>query len=307
MPAERIVFSKPDDGAAPRVRLFGLGSAGCNMIEGTAFSTVAFSTSSADLERSHAERKVLIGAERLIGISGAKHGILHHIPSIAGHEIVDLFNNIDLAIVMCGLGGMTGSLGSGFFASVAAARSVPCIVLVATPFSAESTRRREAASSALGAIVKSANLCVEFDNDKLSSLAPNLPMFRAFGLMNNIMQRPIMDISAAVPRASVASFAKSLGTGNYGRFGLGLSRGDEKVEHVVSEAMSSPWFDYPISQSDCAIAIYSASDPWGREFEKILDGLERSLPVRRLYAGMYADGTLGDKIRLSLVLCRKRQ
>jgi cell division GTPase FtsZ len=248
-----------------------------------------------------------MGSERLIGISGAKHGILHHIPSIAGHEVVDLFNNLDLAIICCGLGGLSGSFGSRLFASVAAARGVPCLILAATPFSAESARRREAASGALDVVLKSANLCIEFDNDKLSILAPNLPMFRAFSLMNSIMQRPVIDICSAMPREEINTLARALGRGNYGRFGLGLSRGDERVQRVVSEALGSPWFDYPLAESEAALAIYSSSDPWDREFEKILDDLERSLPVPRLFAGMYADSTLGDKIRLSLVTCRRRQ
>jgi cell division GTPase FtsZ len=119
MADKRFRFSQFPDDQRARVKVFGLGSAGCNMIEGAPFSTVAFSTSSADLARSTAERKVMLGQDRLMGISQSSHSILKHLPSVAGHEVVDLFNNTDLAFLMCGLGGVSGSLGAKMFASLA--------------------------------------------------------------------------------------------------------------------------------------------------------------------------------------------
>ena len=288
-----------------RVKLFGLGSAGCNMIEGSRYPTFAFSTSSADLARSKADRKMLVGLERLVGMADAKHSVLRHVPSIVGHELVDSFNNTDLAIMFCGLGGMSGSLGAKLFSSIARAKDTPGIVLAATPFSAESMRRRELASKALGDVLSACTLCVEFDNDMLSSLAPNLPISRAFGLMNGIMQRPVIDMCSAMSRTDVSVLAQVLSDANYGRLGLGLGRGDERVKKVVDEALSSPWFDFPLQEASAAVVFYSASDPWEKEIGTISDHLSDKLPSARIVWGTYSDEGLKDRIRLSIILCRE--
>ena len=275
------------------------------MIEGAQFPTVAFSTSSADLARSHAERKLQIGPERLVGVTETKHSVLKHLPSIAGHEVADVLNNTDVAFMFCGLGGLSGSLGAKLFSSVAEARDMVDIVLATTPFSAESIRRRELASKVLRDLLKSSALCIEFDNDKLSSLAPNMPISRAFTLLNSIMLRPVIDLTSCMSRNDIQVLRQTVGESNHGRFGLGLGRGDERVERVVEEAVTSPWLDYPLSEARAAVAVYSAADPWDKEFDKIVALLQNRLPAARIATGFYADQTLSDRIRLSLVLWNK--
>jgi len=306
MPSTRFRFSGNASDQPPRVKLFGLGSAGCKMIEGVPFPTVAFSTSSADIARSHADRKMQIGPERLVGVISTQHHILKHLPSIAGHEVVDVLNNTDMAFLFCGLGGLSGSLGARLFSSVAEAKGIAHILLATTPFSAESIHRRELASKTLKELLASSTLCVEFDNDKLSSLAPNLPISRAFTLLNGIMVRPVMDLTSVMSRMDIGVLKQALGNSNHGRFGLGLGRGDERVERAVDEAFSSPWFDYPLPEAEVAVAVYSSSDPWDKEFDRIIALLESKMPSTRMVSGSYQDGSLKDRIRLSLLLCREK-
>ncbi len=306
MPNYRTRFFQSPDDQPIRSKLIGIGSAGCNIIEGVAYPTVAFSTSSADLTRSHAERKVLIGQDRLIGVSDSDPDIIRRLPSVVGHELLDVFNNTELAFLMCGLGGTTGSLGAKMFSTIAKAKGAMGVVFAATPFSAESYRRRDVASKTLNELEKRCALVVEFDNDKLSSLAPNLPLSRAFAILNSIMLRPVMDLSRTMARNDLGVFRQIVGDATAGRFGLGLARGDERVERVVEEAMSSPWFDYDLKQAAAVVAVYSAADPWDKEMDKILSGVEQKVPGTRTLWGMYADPSLGERIRLSILLCRKR-
>jgi len=304
MPNTIVKFSQFRDDPPLRMKLFGLGSAGCSMIEGAQYPTFAFSTSSADLSRSHAERKMLIGPERLVGVSDTRQSILKHLPSIAGHEIVDIFNNTDIAFMFCGLGGLSGSLGAKLFSSIAQAKGTAGVVLAATPFSAESTRRRELADKMLADILSTSTVCVQFDNDMLSSLAPNLPISRAFSLMNGIMQRPVIDVCSAMTRTDTVLLKQVIGGATHGKFGLGLSRDDDRSSKVVEEAASSPWFDYPLDEVSAAVAIYSSSDPWVKEADDICGQLVSRLPSARIAWGSYADPGLKDRIRLSLVICK---
>jgi len=306
MPPTVFRFTRATDDQPLRPKLFGVGSAGCNIIAGSRYPTVAFSTSSADIARSRSQRSILIGPERLVGVTETHRSVLKHLPSIAGHEVLDMFNNTDVAFMLCGLGGLTGSLGSRLLAAVCQGKGSACIVIAATPFSAESAHRREMASRSLDVLLTSSTLCIDFENDKLSSLAPNLPMSRAFALMNSIMMRPVLDLVSSMSRADVGTLRRALGEANHGRFGLGLGRGDERVEHAVSEAMSSPWFDYPLSEVEAGIVIYSSADPWDREEERIMTRVGESVPNARLAFGSYKDPTLGDRIRVSVIATRRR-
>lgn len=275
------------------------------MIEGLPFPRVAVSTSGADLDRAATDRRVLIGQDRLVGIYTSDTELVKHLPSVAGHEILDVFNNTDLAFLMCGLGGVSGSLGAKVFSSVAQAKNVMDIVLAATPFSAESARRRDFASRMLRELRESSTLCVEFGNDQLSTLAPHMPMSRAFKLMNGIMARPVLDLCASLPKTDMGRLRTMIGEASAGAFGLGLARGDGRVDRVVSEALSSPWFDFDMSEAVCAIVIYSSSDPWDKEMDAIVSLLRTRLPSASMLMGSYADPTLADRIRLSVLLCRK--
>jgi len=306
MPPKVLRFSGLARDQPLRVKLFGVGSAGCSIIDNSQLPTVALSTSSDDLARSHAQRKVLVGPDRLVGIASVRHGLLKHLSSAVGHEILDMFNNTDLAFLMCGLGGLTGSLGSQVLASVCSAKGIPCIAITATPFSAESIRRREMASKAIEGLLKSSTLCLDFDNDKLSSLAPNMPLSRVFAVMNSIMMRPALDLLSSIPRSEVSLLVQALGDSNYGRFGLGLGRGDERVERAVAEAMDSPWFDFPLSDAGAAVVVYSSADPWDREAERIIELTGARLPGATIAFGSYADPMLNDRIRVSAIVARKR-
>jgi len=305
MPNYRVRFSQSAEDQRVRTKLFGVGSAGCNIIEGAPFPAVAFSSSSADLARSHADRKVLVGQDRLIGVSDTGPELMRKLPSIVGHELLDIFNNTEVAFMMCGLGGVSGSLGTRLLSSIAHVKGATGIVLATTPFSAESIRRRELASEALRDILSVCSLCVEFDNDKLSSLGASIPLSRAFGLLNGIMLRPVIDLSATMSKGDIPAFRQTVGESTYSRFGLGLGRGDERVDRVVKEALTSPWFDFPIDGATAAIVIYSASDPWEKEAAEILSRLESSMPSSKIMWGAYSDPLLGDRIRLSLLVCRK--
>jgi len=305
MPNYRFRFSQSPDDVRARTKLFGIGSAGCNIIEAAPYPSVAMSTSSADLARSRAERKVLIGQDRLIGISDADPDLMRKVPSIVGHELPDMFNNTEVAFIMCGLGGTSGSLGAKLLSSIARAKGATGIVLAATPFSAESIRRREAASKALHDLLSISSLCVEFDNDKLSALGVNIALSRAFGLLNGIMVRPVIDLTQTLSRGDIPGFRQAVGDATYSRFGLGLGRGDDRVQRAVQEAITSPWFDFPLANVSTAIVIYSSSDPWEREASEILTRLEGSMPSAKILWGAYTDATLGDGIRLSLLVCTK--
>ena len=113
-----------------------------------------------------------------------------------------------------------------------------------------------------------------------------------------------MDLCSAMTRSDVGLLKHVVGGATHAKFGLGLSRDDDRSRKVVEEAVSSPWFDYPLEEVKAAVVIYSSSDPWQKEADDICSQLVSKLPSATIAFGSYADSALKDRTRLSLVICR---
>ena len=120
------------------------------------------------------------------------------------------------------------------------------------------------------------------------------------------MHRQMSDLASALDGNGVRAMREHAKDAGYGRFGLGIGRGDERVERAVDEAFSSPWFDFEMGDVVTAVAVYSAADPWDREEEMLLGAIRGRMGAARILHGSYRDGALGDRIRLSLLLMRQR-
>jgi cell division protein FtsZ len=288
-----------------RLRTYGVGSAGCNMVAASRFPSVAFSTSSADAERSGSERRLVVTTERLTGLYQTDSKITAQMPSVLGNDLLGLFGETDAAYLMSGLGGVAGSVGAVVLGQAARSRCPLTVSAVAMPFSAESERRRSFALKCSRRIMSSVDLCLVFTNDALSSLAPHMPLSKALDVLNGIMLRPAIEMSNVLGRANAGAFAEAIGSSSHGSFGLGMARGDDRVSKVIEEALASPWFDFAVADAEAAVAIYSAADPWDKELAGILEGLRVAIPSARIATASYMDAGLRDRIRLSLTLCRK--
>lgn len=304
MAGSTVTFSQFRGDAPIRAKMVGIGSAGCNMLERSPMPTVAFSSSQADLDRTTTEEKVLISPQRLVGLAQTDVSVIRQMPSVIEGEVGVDVDDTDLVFLMSGLGGLTGSVGTAVVSSFVRAKGPLAIALAAGPFTVESERRRKLASVYTRRIMADVDLMVEFGNDALSDLAPNMPLSRAFTIMNGIMHRPAMDMLAAGTRKDVKVLRETIRGAVRGRLGLGLVRGDDRVSRLVAEALSSPWFDFEPHETEAAIVIYSAADPWDKELGEIVELLGLKLGDARMIHGSYSDPTLGDKVRLSLVLCR---
>ena len=297
-------FSLRDGDEPLRVEMVGIGSSGCNMLDRSPVPTVAFSSSEADLERTEAGEKVLISPKRIVDLAQTDPSVVRQMPSVVVGELGLSTKDVDVMFLMAGLGGLTGSVGTAVASSFARAGGCLTIAFVAYPFSAESERRRELAGMYARRIATDVDLMIEFPNDALSQLSPNLPLSKAFGLLNGIMHRPVIDLVAVAGRKDLRPFRRIIGSAVRARFGLGLVRGDDRARRAVDEALSSPWFDFELKSTESIIAVYSAADPWEKESEEMMGELRERTGGARMMAGSYADPTLGDKVRLSVLLCR---
>lgn len=173
----------------PKVAVIGVGGAGCNVVSDIFWTddrvdTIAINTDRDALHGTFADRKLYICKEvtRGEGTKGDNH-LGRKCAKIHADEIADSLNGYDVAFIVAGLGGGTGSGASPFIADIAERLNIITFSILIAPFSFEAGRQRTAAEG----IVQMKAICRMtsiVENDRAMQILPDATMDEAFGIMN---------------------------------------------------------------------------------------------------------------------------
>jgi cell division protein FtsZ len=282
-----------------RFELYGFGGAGCNIISESNFPSVAVGISQTDVNRCRRSTKLLLDPVTLSGLADAEPSVLS--PDILSHEVRESISNNDIPVFFAGLGGFAGTNGIKMFASLAKMANKFSISLVSLPFSVESPVRMEIALKSLEDIRKRSDFVISFENDRLTSLVPKMPIDKAFKLMNAIMERPVMDLSRVMAESDISMMRQIAQRSSVFKLGVGLGRGAMRDVEAMKEAFLSPWFDFIREDVPSAFLMISSYPIDQGEVNGIVRDVQGQLPSARLMYGVYEDPTIGDKIRVTLL------
>ncbi len=185
--------------ASKNVVVAGIGDAGCNMLvrfgrrADRSIRLVALNTDAHALKRikDSAIKKVLIGAKTLHGRSAAGDPAKGAMAAAKDSTVISrAMGRPDAMFLLAGLGGGTGTGAIPIIADMARKRGAVVNAVVVYPFSLEKARRSKAYAAIPQLVEKCDSLMVEH-NDALVKLVPNMPMNKAFGLMDGRVSRHI--------------------------------------------------------------------------------------------------------------------
>jgi len=283
-----------------RFELFGFGGAGCNIIMDSSFPSVAVGITQSDVNRCKKARKLLLDPLTLSGFADADPAVLS--PDLLPLEVRESLSDNDVSIFFAGLGGFAGTNGIRTFASLAKMTNKFSISLVSLPFSVESPVRMEIALKSLDDLRKRSDLVISFENDRLASLMPKMPIDKAFRLMNAIMERPVMDLSKVMADSDVSMIRQVAQRSSVFKLGVGLGRGAMRDVEAMKEAFLSPWFDFSKEDVPSAFLVISSYPIDQGEVNGIVRDVQGELTSARLMYGVYEDPAIGDKIRVTLLV-----
>ena len=176
----------------------GCGGGGCNMVNRLGkISDVDILTVNTDrkgLIRSRSNRRILLGDGSLeagcngnveLGASLAKDA-----SGMIGEHVGRYLN----VVILVGLGGGTGTGSVGVIADIAKRKGSRTAVLASIPMSFESERRNVAAE-ALDGIMKSTDILVVMDGDRLIEIDPMLGMREALSVLDQMMCESFLDLT----------------------------------------------------------------------------------------------------------------
>ncbi|MFV2040973.1 MAG: cell division protein FtsZ, partial [Candidatus Hydrothermarchaeales archaeon] len=209
---------------------------------------IAVNTDKQQLERTKADKKILIGYENTRGLGAGGYPEVGRQAALDAKTVFkDVLSEADLVFVTAGLGGGTGTGSLPIIADIAKENGAVVVGAVTMPFKIERARIVKA-KEALTKLKDAADSVVVIDNNKLLSYVPDLPVDQAFGVADEILARMVKGISETISIPSLvnldfadvrAVMRDGVGKG-VAMIGLGEGEGKDRAIEAVNNALENP-------------------------------------------------------------------
>jgi cell division protein FtsZ len=189
------------------IKVIGVGGGGNNMaswlykkgVKGA--EVVIANTDQVQLNARNADKKVLLGRETTRGLgAGGFPEKGKQAAEESAREMKDSLRGADLVFICAGLGGGTGTGAAPVVARLAKETDAIVISTVTMPFKTE-RKRVENAELGLQELRSYSDTVIVIDNNRLVSMAGNLPLDQAFNVANEVVATMIKGIVETISDA----------------------------------------------------------------------------------------------------------
>ncbi len=186
------------------IKVVGVGGGGCNSVTRLSTQRINAELIAVNTDKSHfsivnASKKVLIGKKITRGRgTGGNMEIGEQAAQMAYNDIYKLLDGADMVFVLAGLGGGTGGGAGPVISEIARDAGALVVSMVTMPFKAEGKRRLELAETSLERFRDNSHTVIVLDNNRLVELAKNLPVAKAFAIMDYLIGDVITNLSEAI-------------------------------------------------------------------------------------------------------------
>ena len=243
-----------DEFGNPRIVVVGAGGAGNNTVNRLynigvdGAETVAINTDKQHLKMIEADTKILVGKSLTQGLgAGGDPSMGERATEMAQGTIKEVLGNADLVFVTAGMGGGTGTGAAPVVSKIAKEQGAIVVGMVSTPFNVERARTVKA-EEGLEKLREEADSIIVLDNNRLLDYVPNLPIGKAFSVMDQIIAETVKGISETITQPSLinldyADMTSIMNQGGVAVMLVGETQDKNKTEEVVKDAMNHPLLD----------------------------------------------------------------
>jgi cell division protein FtsZ len=273
----------------PRICVIGAGGSGCNTLNRlhemnvSGINLIASNTDARHLLKVKANKKILLGKQFAKGRgcgSTPECGEKSAIESL--DAIKESVKDSSLIFVTCGMGGGTGT---GSLPVIAKSAKIELgaltIGVVTLPFSSEGKIKYQNAMQGIDKLKRSVDTLIVIKNDKLLSIAPDLPLNTAFKVCDEVLAGSVKGISELVTKEGMvnvdfADLSTALKDAGYAVIGVGEANVDvpreERARIAVETALNSPLLDVDISTANRVLVnIVGGEDMSLKEVQYIVE------------------------------------
>ncbi len=251
---EQKQMADADGFGDPRIVIVGCGGAGNNTVnrlynigvEGA--ETIAINTDKQHLQMIEADTKILVGKSLTNGLgAGGDPSMGERATEMAQGTIKEVLGDADLVFVTAGMGGGTGTGAAPVASKIAKEQGAIVVGMVSTPFNVERARTVKA-EEGLERLREEADSIIVLDNNRLLDYVPNLPIGKAFSVMDQIIAETVKGISETITQPSLinldyADMTAIMNQGGVAVMLVGETQDKNKTEEVVKDAMNHPLLD----------------------------------------------------------------
>lgn len=308
---------KPEVERFAKIRVVGVGGAGCNVLNSMILSKeivgvefIAVNTDAQALSINEAFIKVPLGTGLTNGLGA---GSDPEVGRKSAEESKDLLKShldgADMVFVTAGMGGGTGTGAAAIIAKIARELGALTIGVVTKPFDFEGTQRRKNADAGINALKKEVDALITIPNQKLLEIADDSMSIKdAFKLSDSILNQGVQGISDMivlpglinVDFADVRTIMKDAGSA---LMGIGIGTGKNRAEEAARAAISSPLLDESIENANGILFnITGGNDLTMKEVNKAASIIrEISSDDANIIFGATVDPEYDDKLKITVI------
>ncbi len=192
-----------------KVIVIGIGGAGSNILSrlydsGAPFvETLAINTDAQDLFSTNSTKKLLIGKKVTYGFGTGNDPEKGRLAAEQDKERILPFVKKDIVILLCGLGGGTGSGAAPVIAEYAKENGAVIISICTLPFQAEGKQKELIAYKSLHGLARFSDALIPMPNNTITSLIPNIGMLEGFKIMDELIGKNLRAITDLVSRCGM--------------------------------------------------------------------------------------------------------
>jgi len=243
-----------EDFGDPRIVIVGAGGAGNNTVNRLynigvdGADTIAINTDKQHLKMIEADTKILVGKSLTSGLgAGGDPSMGERATEMAQGTIKEVLGEADLVFVTAGMGGGTGTGAAPVVSKIAKEQGAIVVGMVSTPFNVERARTVKA-EEGLEKLRNEADSIIVLDNNRLLDYVPNLPIGKAFSVMDQIIAETVKGISETITQPSLinldyADMTSIMNQGGVAVMLVGETQDKNKTKEVVNDAMNHPLLD----------------------------------------------------------------
>ncbi|QKY20868.1 cell division protein FtsZ [Halolamina sp. CBA1230] len=283
------VDSDDDEFGDPRIVIVGAGGAGNNTVNRLynigvdGAETIAINTDKQHLQMIEADTKILVGKSLTQGLgAGGDPEMGERATEMAQGTIKEVLGDADLVFVTAGMGGGTGTGAAPVVSNIAKEQGAIVVGMVSTPFNVERARTVKA-EEGLERLREEADSIIVLDNNRLLDYVPNLPIGKAFSVMDQIIAETVKGISETITQPSLinldyADMSTIMNQGGVAVMLVGETQDSNKTDEVVNDAMNHPLLDVDYRGATGGLVhITGGPDLTLKEAEGIADSITERL------------------------------
>ncbi|MBS1604037.1 MAG: cell division protein FtsZ [Bacteroidetes bacterium] len=286
------------------IKVIGVGGGGSNAvnhmfsqnIEGVNF--IICNTDAQAIAQSRVPNKIQLGPHLTQGLgAGANPDIGRQACEESLEEIKQILEvNTKMAFITAGMGGGTGTGGAPIISKICKDLGILTVGIITTPFSYEGRKRQIQAEEGIRVMKQYVDTLLVISNDKLRHQFGNLKMKEAFAKADNVLAtaaKCITDVINSTGQINVdfADVCTVMRNGGVAILGSATSKGDNRAQKAIEEALSSPLLnDNDISGAKWILININSSEG---EFEFTMDEVDIIQNYLLSQAGEHTDVILG--------------